>query len=581
MLCLCMPACPSVTPVSSFVRIFLLAAGIIALTIKPATALTLGERVQASQNNNVRPFAAGTPVLGTRVIGDKGTVIGGPTTATLTAGGTYIWWQVDWDTGVDGWCVENGLVPATVGNQPMIYGIDVSRWQGDINWTSVFTEGKRFAFCKATEGSDFTDPKFANNYVSGRSAGLKLGMYHFARPLNNLALTEARFFVSVVRPALVQGNLVPVLDLESGDTLGKAALSAWARTFCAEVERLTLLKPIIYLNRNYAANYIDADLATYPLWIAAPGFDPGSPVPGLGPWTDWTFQQYSWTGRLNGIGGSSVNTDLNAFRGTDADLARWQIPAITHSVSQLTLSQSAAVRGTTIDLQLSTTSTHPRPILIGASLFPAGTSTGGTSYAAGEGPYTLTAGAGSITRPFALPPAMTAGRYDVWATLYLDVDQNGIVNSGDHALTPVFKKLQSLTVVESDGFPLWAAGQNLSGLSALANADPDKDGADNLTEYAFGTLPGSAGSRPATLLTPLPDGRVAFTFARPSARQDLTWIIQQATRLDDWTTLDSAAGDAPFTRPGISQTGANPALVEVVLDPTTAAGGFLRLKIQR
>lgn len=560
------------------VRRLLLTLVLMLVTAGSASAFVVGDRVRAGQAVNVRNAAAGS-AIGQRVIGDAGRITDGPVTAALPGGSLFIWWRVDWDTGVDGWSFENGLVLEAPVDANLVYGIDVSRWQGSINWPVVSAEGKSFAFCKATEGSDYTDPQFHANAAGGRAAGVLMGMYHFARPLNNPALTEARFFASSIRPYLLQGNLVPVLDLESGDTLGRTALSAWSRTFCQEVERLTLLRPIIYTSRNYASTYLESNLAIYPLWIAVPGFTPGSNVAGIGPWTNWAFQQYSWTGRLTGIGSGTVDTDLNAFRGTLADLAPYQIPSISQSITAATVTPVVAARGLNVMVQAGTTATHARPILMGATIFPAGTGTGGTSHAAGEGPFTLPAGTGSLTRSFALPATLAPGSYDLWLNLYVDVDGNGLINSGDASLTTVFKKFNALTVTATPTIATWAALQGLSGPDAGSSADPDADGSDNLTEYAFGTLPGAASSRPATALALEPDGSLAFSFERPAGRPDLTWIIQQTDPNGLWADLATAAGDAPFTAPGITQTGTNPVRIKMNLTPGTASRQFFRLKI--
>lgn len=552
------------------------------LTTNLHAAIAIGGRVEASQNTNVRAAPAGT-LLGTRAIGDTGTVLEGPVTATLPGGSPLVWWRVDWDTGVDGWSFENGLASLGGGTQDLMLGIDVSHWQGAIDWPAVRAAGKEYAFCKATDGASGVDSYLSTNAANGRAAGVLMGMYHFARPLSNPALTEARHFVKTIRPWLLQNNLRPVLDVESGDSLGKAALSAWVRTFCQEVERLTLLRPIIYMNRNYAANYMEADLALYPLWIATPGFTAGSSVAGMGPWADYTFQQYSWTGRVPGIGGGTVDVDLDAFRGTPATLATWQIPAISQAITAVTVAANPAQPGTTVTLTLSTTATHTRPVLVGASLFPAGSSTGGLSDPAREGPLTLPSGTQSLSRGFTLPASLAPGIYDLWLTLYLDVNLDGKVDSGDTALTSLFKKSNALTVSPPPSFFTWAASKNLSGPDALPAADPDRDGADNLTEYAFDTLPASAASRPLTSLTPLPDGTLRFSFLRPLNRPDLVWSLQHSADLTTWSTLATTTGDTPFTTPGITETGptAGPRQVNAALSSAPARSGFFRVKIQR
>src|SRR5262245_8479872 len=108
-------------------------------------------------------------------------------------------------------------------------GIDVSHYQGTINWTSVAAAGKVFAFEKATESTNYTDPTLATNMTGGKNAGVLMGCYHFARPDTsaNDAVNEANYFVSVAGKYITTGWLHPVLDLEVGSALGKTALSQW------------------------------------------------------------------------------------------------------------------------------------------------------------------------------------------------------------------------------------------------------------------------------------------------------------------------------------------------------------------
>jgi len=89
-----------------------------------------------------------------------------------------------------------------------VFGIDVSHWQGEINWNSVHNSGKSFAFVKATEGNGFTDPKFITNMNGASANGMLVGAYHFARPdLGNSATDEANYFVDIAGDYISQGYL--------------------------------------------------------------------------------------------------------------------------------------------------------------------------------------------------------------------------------------------------------------------------------------------------------------------------------------------------------------------------------------
>lgn len=540
-----------------------------------------GDRVKASQNTNVRDAPAGERIS-TRVVDDVGTILSGPVPALLN-GTIYLWWEIDWAEGVDGWCFDGGLAPLDPDQRVLVYGIDVSRHQGTISWSAVSGDGIEFAFCKGTEGGTYTDPQFVANMTNGRAAGVIMGAYHFARPENNPAETEARFFVKSLSPYLLPGNLVPVLDLESGSTLGREKLSAWTVAWCQEVERLTTLRPVIYSSRNYASNYAMPELAEWPLWIAVPGFSPGSAVAGMGPWENWTFQQYSWTGRVAGIGDGGVDVDLDTFAGTLEDLATYRIPVITHTITGSGVSSIRVEAGDRIALTCMVDSSVPRNLLLGASLFRAGGSQSGISDPTHDTLVALAEGTTAADRLFDLPSTMPHGKYDLWLALYNDFNNSGTIDSGDVLIGSIHKHAEALTVEETPPFRTWARVQGFADGEGEPSADPDGDGADNLTEYAFGTLPLSAGMVAVTGIVLVtgenqPD-RVEFTFPRAANHPDLIWEVQQSTDLENWAPAGTAIGDAPFSGPGWSTSGRDPAQVTLTVQPEGNGPLFLRVKI--
>ena len=190
-----------------------------------------------------------------------------------------------------------------------IYGLDVSSWQDAIDWALVSNDGYQFCFAKATEGVGWTDGFFETNMNAGNAAGLYMGAYHFATPTVDDAVDEAEYFVSVAGEYITEGYLKPVLDLEQGSELGSSVLSDWVHDWMGTVEDQTGVQPIIYVNSNYATNYLDNSVTCYDLWIAHWTYDP-SGTPDTGIWENWTFWQYSDQGSVGGISG---NVDLNAF----------------------------------------------------------------------------------------------------------------------------------------------------------------------------------------------------------------------------------------------------------------------------
>ena len=200
-----------------------------------------------------------------------------------------------------------------------LQGIDISHWQGSINWTSVKNSGKRFAFCKATEGTDFTDPTFATNYSAIRAAGLLRGAYHMGRPAVD-AVAQADFLYDTVQPT--SGDLPMVLDLEKTDSLTPTAVRAWVVSFVNRLTSRMGRAPIIYTGfffwRDSAGN--GSNLGC-PLWLAAWNSTPQSFVPAA--WSTFSFWQYTSTGSVSGISG---NVDRDACNLSKTGLNNLRLP---------------------------------------------------------------------------------------------------------------------------------------------------------------------------------------------------------------------------------------------------------------
>jgi lysozyme len=214
-------------------------------------------------------------------------------------------------------------------------GIDVSHYQGDIDWPEVYDAGYRFAFVKATEGDHrppvIIDPSFATNMENGRDAGLLMGAYHVAHPEMNDAVDEAEFFVSVAETYLGEGYLRPALDLEQkivdqvieekGIEEGRNYLSSWVETWISTVKEAIGVEPLIYVSADTAENYLNEAIAQYNLWIAHYTYNPNIP-PNTGIWDDWDFWQYSDKGTVPGI---DEYVDLDLFKGSEEELNNFLI----------------------------------------------------------------------------------------------------------------------------------------------------------------------------------------------------------------------------------------------------------------
>ena len=149
----------------------------------------------------------------------------------------------------------------------MLEGIDVSTYQGAIDWGAVAGSDVAFAWIKATEGVGWLDPHFRSNWRAAADHGLVRGAYHFARPDQTPARLEAAWFWAAIN---MNGGLKPgdllALDLETGS----GDLSKWATTFLQALQMASGLKAALYTSRGCidAHGLATAQLAAFPLWLA-------------------------------------------------------------------------------------------------------------------------------------------------------------------------------------------------------------------------------------------------------------------------------------------------------------------------
>lgn len=195
---------------------------------------------------------------------------------------------------------------APTGERASARGIDVSHYQGRIEWRAVAADGVGFAFAKATEGATYVDPAFARNWQGMGEAGIARGAYHRFRPRVD-ATAQARHFLAIA--PVGEGDL-PVLDVESVEGVGDARLVRGVRAWLAEVERRTGKRPVVYTKPGFKRAHLGDALDDYPLWIAEYGVD--SPSAG-----SWAFWQHSERGAVAGIGRA---VDLDRYNGSADEL---------------------------------------------------------------------------------------------------------------------------------------------------------------------------------------------------------------------------------------------------------------------
>jgi GH25 family lysozyme M1 (1,4-beta-N-acetylmuramidase) len=232
-----------------------------------------------------------------------------------------------------------GLGSAQANN---LFGIDVSSYQGSINWSSVHANGAQYAFAKATEGTYYQDGYFKANMNNGKAAGMQMGAYHFARLDLNCASTEANYFWAFAGGYITADgkSVYPMLDFETYN--GHACqpnYTAWLNAWANYVKGKTshFLHPVIYSSEcagmcdlieydlsggiqlsAWVANYNGQNLYTGHPWTSCPCCNAWQTGCGA---SNWTYWQVSSSGSIGGISGGC---DFDAYAGTLQNLKDWQ-----------------------------------------------------------------------------------------------------------------------------------------------------------------------------------------------------------------------------------------------------------------
>lgn len=190
-----------------------------------------------------------------------------------------------------------------------IHGIDVSYYQGKIDWPLVSSMEEdsvkiSFAFIKATEGLLKVDPYFRRNWREAPKAGITVGAYHYFRPKKD-GLWQANFFLQTVH--FEAGDLPPVVDVEELEGLSADQLRRQLNKFVVRVEEKTGVKPIIYSGLKFYKDYLQGYYKDYVFWVAH-YYKAKLKLPS----NEWSFWQHADNARINGI---NHKVDFNSFNG--------------------------------------------------------------------------------------------------------------------------------------------------------------------------------------------------------------------------------------------------------------------------
>ena len=205
-------------------------------------------------------------------------------------------------------CLLSAAPTVTVlANTRVNHGVDVSEWQGDIDFDAVRRSGVDIVYIRAGEGSNYTDAYLNQHYDGARAAGLKIGFYHYVTASNTEeARQQAEFFYSLIRDKAIDCR--PAMDFESFPGLDRAEINAIGMAFMETLYGLLGYAPALYSDTYNTANVWDSSFTAYPLWVAEYG--PGSPS-NTGYWDTWDGFQYSDIGSVPGIRGA---VDLDYFK---------------------------------------------------------------------------------------------------------------------------------------------------------------------------------------------------------------------------------------------------------------------------
>ena len=176
-------------------------------------------------------------------------------------------------------------------------GIDVSSWQGEIDFSQVKASGIEVVYIKSSEGFRSVDSYFEQNYANAKNAGLKVGFYHYvtARSVED-AVKQANFFVSTISGKNPDCKLA--MDFESFGSLGREEINQIALTFMQTVKNVSGKDVIIYSDEYNANSTFESNLAIYPLWVAQ--YEVSEPTV-REHWSNWAGWQYTDRGEVPGI----------------------------------------------------------------------------------------------------------------------------------------------------------------------------------------------------------------------------------------------------------------------------------------
>ena len=197
---------------------------------------------------------------------------------------------------------------------PTVKGIDVSYYDGTIDWNAVKASGVVYAFIRVSDGTGFHDPQFATYWAASRAAGVLHGAYQYFEPSQD-PTAQADLLLTTMGTKQPD-DLPPVIDVETTGGLSSSGVAAAVQTWVTHVTQAIGRPPIIYTGGPFWESSVgDANMSTSPLWHAQ---YTSAACPNIASaWSDWAFWQYTDTGSVGGISGQ---VDVNRYNGDMASL---------------------------------------------------------------------------------------------------------------------------------------------------------------------------------------------------------------------------------------------------------------------
>jgi lysozyme len=201
------------------------------------------------------------------------------------------------------------------GDDHIVRGVDLSAYQGEIDWKVLANQNIDFAFIKATEGNDYVDSQFEKNWEESQKTELKIGAYLFMN-YDSTGKVQANHYYNTV--GSLKNQLPPVIDLElygkyEETPLTEKEVKVILDDLIKELEKNYDVKPIIYTTQRIFNMYLENGYDDYKIWIV----DLDNSWPNTLPnGEEWTFWQYSHRGMLDGYNGNETFIDMNLYHGT-------------------------------------------------------------------------------------------------------------------------------------------------------------------------------------------------------------------------------------------------------------------------